>query len=354
MYKKLMAVVLVFMLMLLSTGCSLIWPADDRQDPPGQVPGDNDYVAGRSGSFIPASIPATGDSLRLRTVYLLDHQGRYLVPYVLSISKVEGIAKETLHRLVQSGENTQGLAGTDLQLPLPAGTTVLGLTIRDSLAIVDFSPEFLSFRDAAHERLAIDAVLYTMTEFQNVDQVEIRVSGRPLEQLPSGITLSLPITRAVRDLNLEISPSVADPANGTKVKLYFSAAGPSGEFIYFVPVTRVIPNTTDSVAAAVLELVRGPLQGSGLYADLPTNAELRSAQLIGDSACIDFSPGLLSYGGGATAEQAMLGALVLTLTEVPGVSSVKITVNGQAPNMPEGTDVSLPVMRPIFVNPFML
>lgn len=353
MYKKLLVVVLLTTLMLFSTGCSLIWPADDQQTP-GQDTGGNDYVAGRTGSFIPAIIPASGDNLRLRTVYMLDHQARYLVPYVLSIDKVEGIAKETLLRLVQSSENALGLAGTDLQLPLPAGTTILGMTIRDGLAIVDFSPEFLSFQDTTHERLAIDAVLYTLTEFQNVEQVDIRVSGRSLDQLPSGMALALPLTRDERDLNLEISPAVQDPASGTTVKVYFSTAGPSGSFVYFVPITRVIPSTTDVLAAAVLELLRGPLQGSGLYADLPAGAELRSVQLIGDTACIDFSPGLLSYGGGATAEQAVLGALVLTLTEIPGVSSVKITVNGQVPAMPEGTDVSQPVMRPIFVNPFIL
>ena len=62
----------------------------------------------------------------------------------------------------------------------------------------------------------------------------------------------------------------------------------------------------------------------------------------------------MSYGGGTAAENAMLGSLVLSLTDIPGVKGVKITINGQTPMLPEGTDVSQPVTRPIFVNPFIL
>lgn len=347
---RLKLTMLSLLLIFTLSGCSLLWPVVD--DPTPKVTGS---LAGHSsGSFMPLVLPASGEGVRLRTAYLLDHASRYLVPYVLSIEKTEGIAREVLLQLIDSPENSAALVGTEFRLPFPSATAILGLTIRDQIAIVDFSDEFLNFQDATHERLAVDALLYTLTEFDNIDQVELRVAGKPVTTLPSGLSLPSPFSRADRPLNLEISPTVLDLSVGTRVKLYFSAVGPAGELIYFVPVTRQILPQNDPLAAVVLELIQGPASGSDLCADLPANTELRSVKLEDGVVYVDFSSDLIAYGGGTAAENAMLGALILSLTDIPGVNSVKITINGQTPILPEGTDISQPVLRPLFINPFIL
>jgi len=348
--SKLLVVLLIVVLVLPLAGCSLLWPISNKQPP--EEPGPQSPYT--TGSFIPVVIPTAGEATMLKTVYLLDHANRYVVPYVLSIKRTEGIAREVLQRLVDSPDNAAALAGTEFNLPFPEGTTILGMTIRDQLAIVDFSKEFLNFRDGAHERLAIDALLYTLTEFENVDRVELRVAGQQVTTLPSGLSLPNPFSRADRPLNLEIASSITDPTQGTRVKLYFSSVGPAGDLIYFVPVTRQILPQNDPLATVVLELIQGPAVGSGLHADIPVSTELRSIKLEDGIVYVDFSSELTNYGGGTAAENAMLGALVLSLTDIPGVKAVKITINGQTPMLPEGTDVSQPVTRPIFINPFIL
>lgn len=354
MYKKFALSSLLCVLLLLVSACSLIWPEEapltDLPDPDPDTP----PVISQQSSFLPTVIPTSGGNQRLRTAYLLDHQGRFLIPYALGVSSTEGIAKAVLARMVDTPENASALAGTEFQLPLPAGTDVLGMTIRDGLAVVDFCLSFLEFADANHERLAVDAVLYTLTEFSTIDRVELRVSGRPIGELPSGQPLPTVISRDDRDLNLEVSSSVTDVSLGSKVRLYFSATGPAGGLVYFVPVTRVIPTSADQATAAVLELLSGPLAGSELATDLPQSAELRSVRITGDTVVVDFSAGLTGYGGGSTAEQAMIGSLLLTLTDISGVQNVKITINGQTPSLPEGTDLSQPVTRPTFINPFII
>lgn len=341
---------MLILCMVFMTGCTWLWPEEVAT--PAQPPGANDPLP-RLGSFVPQVIPASGENLRLRTVYLLDHHGRYLVPYVLSIPRVEGVARETISRLIDSSQNSLSLLGTELRLPLPATTELRGLTIRDGRAIIDFTEGFLAFQNALHERLAIDAVLYTMTEFENVDEVELWVDGNPLTALPSGQSLPAILSREIRELNLEVLSTVSDPNQGSRVRIYFSASGPSGSFLYFVPVTRVIPQTSDLMAAAVHELIRGPLPGSNLMADIPAATALQGVQLAGDTVYVDFSREVLTYAGSA-AEQAVLGALVLTLTDMQGVHEVRITVNGQTPSLPHGFDISRPISRPIYINPFIL
>lgn len=350
MLTKLKFLALASLLILSLTGCSLFSPVVDNQ-PPAKIDALSGYT---TGSFMPLVIPASGEGVRLRTVYLLDHANCFVVPYVLSIAKTEGIAREVLQSLVANPENELALVGTEFNLPFPEGTNVLGMTIRDQVAVVDFSEEFLNFADATHERLAVDALLYTLTEFENIDQVELRISGNTITTLPSGLQLPNPFSRAERPLNLEIASDVTDPSLSTQVKLYFTSIGPSGGLIYFVPVTRHITPQNDPLAAVVLELIQGPAAGGGLHPDIPVNTELRSVKLENGIVYVDFSDDLTSYGGGSAAENAMLGALILSLTDIPGVNGVKITINGQAPMLPEGTDVSQPVTRPIFVNPFIL
>ena len=69
--------------------------------------------------------------------------------------------------------------------------------------------------------------LYTLTEFENVDRVELRVAGHRVTTLPSGLSLPNPFSRSERPLNLEIASDITDLNQGTKVRLYFSAVGPA-------------------------------------------------------------------------------------------------------------------------------
>lgn len=349
MCSKLRLLILPLLIVVALSGCSLLWPS--ATIPPLEL---TDGPAALPGSFVPLVMPTMGDGVRLQAAYLLDHAQRYLVPYVLTIDKTEGIARDVLTRLIDNDANQASLRGTEFVPPFPTATTILGMTIRDGLAIVDLSQQFLDFRDVTHERLAIDALVYTLTEFDNVNRVELRVDGHKVTNLPSGLELTNPCARSDRPLNLEVSPAVANLEHSTQVKLYFSAVGPAGGLIYFVPVTRHIMPQNDPLAAVVLELIAGPLADSGLHADISLTTEMRAIKVVDGVVHIDFSTGLIDYGGGTAAENAMLGALVLSLTDIPGVNGVKITINGQTPMLPEGTDVSQPVSRPLFVNPFVL
>jgi len=69
---------------------------------------------------------------------------------------------------------------------------------------------------------------------------------------------------------------------------------------------------------------------------------------------VDFSREIYDQVRGATAETALMGSLVLSLTEHEGVRGVRVTVEGRPPRFGAGTDVTRPVLRPVFVNPFIL
>ncbi|KAF0197678.1 MAG: germination protein M [Bacillota bacterium] len=343
--RLLALVVLIALSASLLVGC-LPWPFK-KNSTTVLTPG----VEIRIGSFIPISLPVMNAAqAHQRTLWVWDHTKKYVVPFVLSVPKVDGVAREAINRIIDSPVNRQSIGSTGLKLPLPEGTAVRGLTIRDGLAKVDFSEEFLRY-STAREKLVVDAVVLTLTEFPNVDQVQIMVGGKTIPKLPGGTDLDKPIRRSNIKINPEAATSMS--SQGTPVTLYFSAVS-TENYIYFVPVTRSIANTDNVLVAVVNELIAGPAEGSGLLRDVPATAKVKSARLSAMRVAeLDLTAEIYNFGKGAIAEMAMLGSIILALTEQKDVTGVKITVDGKTPIMPAGTDVSKPVLRPMFVNPFI-
>ena len=341
---------LVFvLLMLLSTGVLLgCIPAWLRS---ATAPPDNEEPL-REGVFVPRALPVLQQGeVRQRVLWVLDHTGKYVVPFVVMVPRVEGMARDAVSRLVDSPANSELLGKSGLKLPLPVGTAVRGLTIRDGLATLDLNEAFLQY-NVVNERLIVDALVLTLTEFDNVERVQMQVGGKRLARLPGGTAVWQPLKRHDRLVNEEN----AAVRSGTTmpVTLYFSSAGPE-EYVYFVPVTRHIPKTGDLLLATVNELVRGPLAGTSLLRDVPAATKVRSLRVNAMGVAeVDFTREIYDHVRGATAETALMGSLVLSLTEHEGVKGVRVTVEGQVPRFRAGTDVTRPVLRPIFVNPFVL
>jgi len=348
MNKKIARLLALCMLAALSTsllaGC-LPWPSKKASPTPNPA-------QERIGSFIPSSLPVMNAAQsHQRTLWIWDHTEKYVVPFVLSVPKVEGVAREAVNRLIDSAANRQTIGSSGLKLPLPQGTTIRGLTIRDGLAKVDFSDEFLRY-NTSKEKIVVDAVVLTLTEFPNVDKVQFMVGGKNLSKLPGGTAVDKPLKRS----DIQINPETAANATGQTrpVVLYFSAQSPEN-YVYFVPVTRRIANTDNILAAVVNELAVGPVADSGLLHDVPVSAKVKSARLSAlKVAEIDFTEDIYTVGKGNVAETALLGSLVLSLTQVSDVTGVKITVDSKTPKMPSGTDVSKTILKPMFVNPFIL
>ncbi len=311
---RFLAVVLI-MCMLLS-GCSAVdyFTQSDEEPQP-----DEFTENGQPGE----------ENLR-ETVFYYVFESDYLIPVLMNIPWTEGIARATIDRIIKSPEVDSLTETIGLQAPLPLGTEIKGLSIRDGLAKIDFSEEFFNVQEGK-ERVVLDAVVYTLTEFSTVDKVEIMVEGKMLEELPKGFSLEQPLDRS-RGINLEVADGVEDMSTSSKVQVYFCGQGE--EVInFFVPVTRVIPQTTNLMEEALNELIKGPKPGSSLFSEINSDVKINSHSVNGGLATVDFSEEFVSYHGGVTAEENILKQVTLTLSQFPEVKEVLILVDGQEPEL---------------------
>ncbi len=80
---------------------------------------------------------------------------------------------------------------------LPAATKVKSVVVTDKIAQVDFSADLVAQKGggSAREILAVSAIVYTLTEFSEVERVQILIEGKKVATLYGHMDLSEPLSR---------------------------------------------------------------------------------------------------------------------------------------------------------------
>jgi len=80
---------------------------------------------------------------------------------------------------------------------IPQNTRILSATVRGSTAYVNFSEDFLFNRYGVDGYVAqLRQIVWTVTEFSNISDLQILIEGRRMDYLGEGIWIGSPISRA--------------------------------------------------------------------------------------------------------------------------------------------------------------
>ena len=290
----------------------------------------------------------TSDTV-MRELYLIDKNG-YVTAQTLPLPKQEGTAKQALEYLVEGGP-VSNIMPNGFRAVLPADTTVNVDIKEDGTAIADFSNEFKNYK-AEDEQKIVQAITWTLTQFNSIDKVKIRMNGHDLKEMPvNGTPISEELSRE-DGINLDTA-GVTDITATQPVTVYYLAESDKGT--YYVPVTkRTSAKEKDQVTAAIKELTEGPGNKSGLLSDFQGDVKLENEPKIEDGhVTLDFNEAIYGSADGEkkVISDEVLNSIVLTLTELPDVKSVSVTVNGKSELVNEkGEKLSKPVSRPSKVN----
>ena len=181
---------------------------------------------------------ASATELQQTVVYYEDGDG-YLVPVQRDVERQDGIAKATLNLMVQSARNDMDAARLGLIPVVPEGTT-FDLDIANGHARVDMSRAVLSAADKQQEENLRTAIVWALTEFDTVKDVEFLVDGQKRSRLTHGTDVSGRMTRTHLNLESETA-AVSAFSKANQVQLYF----PSESGRLLVPVTRTVYSDAD-------------------------------------------------------------------------------------------------------------
>lgn len=125
----------------------------------------------------------------LVTAYYSDglKNGMSLQPVEMKVAHSVARIKVTAEQVVHPPQELK------LYSNVPAGTKVLGVNLKDGVAIIDLSPEVAQVRGSAAVNSIMASFVYSLTAIPDVKAVQLWVNGRPA--LLDGYEWSAPVSR---------------------------------------------------------------------------------------------------------------------------------------------------------------
>ncbi|WP_062355338.1 GerMN domain-containing protein [Bacillus kwashiorkori] len=327
---------------ILLSGCGLFGGSKEKIDPPkSSVTYEDDLNVSKD-----EKDEESVDEKIKTELYLIDKHG-FVVPQTFELPKTTSVAKQALEHLVADGPISEMLPN-DFRAVLPAGTELTVDITDDGVATVNFSKEFKDY--AAEDELKIlESITWTLTQFDTVTSVKLKLNGNELKEMPvNGTPISEVLSRKT-GINYDVN-GVVDLANTHPVTVYYVAQTDYNS--YYVPVTKRISNEkTDKVSSVVEQLIKGPNINSPLFSLFNPDAELLEAKVEDGIATLNFNENVLANFDKNVISNDLLNMIVLSLTELEDIKGVSIQVNGDSSVVTqEGEPMTEPVTRPKNVN----
>ena len=135
--------------------------------------------------------PVQGDLVPVK-VYFGTHDAKYVVAEVHMLKNDAQLMQRAMETLAA------GPKGTDLVSVIPKASKVRSVVVKDKTAFVDFSEEIAKrgFGGSATEILAVGAIVNTLTEFPDVERVQILVEGKKVSTLFGHLDVYDPLSRS--------------------------------------------------------------------------------------------------------------------------------------------------------------
>nr|WP_026681375.1 GerMN domain-containing protein [Priestia megaterium] len=261
-----------------------------------------------------------------RDLYLIDANGM-VASQTLELPTPESnkVATQVLEYLVKGGPISQ-LLPNGFQAVLPEGTEVLGINLQeDGTMVVNFSKEFANY-EAKDETKVLEAVTYTLTQFENVEEVQLQMDGMALKEMPVNGT---PIGEGYsRENGINVSDTgVSDFMQSKTVTMYYPTE--HDENRYYIPVTQYVEPSeeVDEFSAIVKNLLKGPGIQSNVKQVFNDSAALTSKPSLKDGVLqLHFNESILKEQDKSVIADEVMETLVRTLTNVQGVEAVQVNV----------------------------
>ena len=248
-------------------------------------------------------------------IYYLNKDGTSVVPvaYEITGETAEKKIEELLLKLEEAPESL------DYRRTIPENVKLLQYTLDRKQLYLDFGSEYLNL-DKATEVLVRAAIVHTMTQVEEVSYIGFQIAGEPLKDT-KGNNIGLMNANTFLD-------NMGSEENATKiVKLNLYYANKSGDKLK-TQSSVLEYNANVAVEKVVVEqLIAGPSE-EGFFATIPKDTKVMSITTK-DGVCYVNLDTAFTGQGYDVLGAVTIYSIVNSLTEISGINSVQILVNGE-------------------------
>lgn len=258
-----------------------------------------------------------------KSVYLMDKYN-YVSKLKLPINgeNILDVAREKLEYLIVDSASKNCIPNGFRQI-IPINTKILDIKIEDKTLVINFSKELLDIKEIEEESM-IEAIIFTVTEIEEIKNVKLMVEGNILDKLPNS-KVKLP---ELLDRSYGINKIYEfDTLNNlTKTIVYY--INEINDEKYYTPVTKVNNEERDKVKIVIEELKSSIIYQSNLSSYLNDSTVLNKYEIIGDKIILSFNDKIFDTNSKSILEEVEY-TISMSLMDNLGVNEVIFEVNDE-------------------------
>ena len=258
-------------------------------------------------------------------IYLINPDYYVVRTNIITKSEDEiSLAKELIEALTQGSDKKEYISEHFSQV-IPQNTKILNISLDQGLLKIDFSKEFLNVEKDMEEKL-IEALVYTLTEINGVEQIMIFVDGTKLEVLPQS-KINLPNTLD-RSYGINKVYDITSLKDLTKTTVYY--IGEFNDLVYYVPVTKLENDKGNNKIEIIIdELKSSPIYETNLMSYLASSVELESNEELENQVTLSFNNAIFDDFNEKNILEEVKYSISLSIQDTLNVDEVIFKVNDE-------------------------
>lgn len=255
------------------------------------------------------------------SIYLID-KNDYVARTNINVDSKskEGIAIELINALINGSSKNKYLPD-GFKSYIPVGTKINKISINGDLIVMDFNEKILNIK--TNEEKMIESIVYTLTEIDGINRVQILINGEVLTKLPiSGKHLPSILDRSIGINKLVKTNSFKHTQD---VTTYF--INTSANNTYYIPVTIITDDPREKIEIIIKELESKDNIDSNLSTYISAGTVLENYHILENEFNMEFNS-LIFNGLNDISEEVIYG-LALSIKDNYDINKISIDVNSK-------------------------
>ncbi len=296
------------------------------------VLGDGGEEPSRFSYGAPVYKPAedTPDGEKYIRLFFYDQRAETLIPVSRRVPEGDLLAR-ALDELSRGPRLGSGLLRTI------SGDVTKATDIYNGTAYISLPPALMEIGAAAQFEAAISSILYTVSQFPQVNYIQFLVDGEVDERLGEG------------ELDISRPLPARKPGSSPGRQVIYSPV--ISENRYYLTMKEVALRGSGNSELAV-NLLEELIDSNRAF--FPADMSVSKVEFQGDKAEVDLSANIQSLYvllSDPNRADLILEGITFTISENFGVDFVEILINGEKYSMPELPKLSREIRRPFYINP---
>ena len=264
------------------------------------------------------------ENVKTSPIFLLDSNNYIACTKIISKEKsIEKKAMELLESLIIDGPKQDNIPN-GFKAVIPSGTKIYSLKYKDNVIKVNFSKELMNTKKEMEEHI-IEAIVYTLTNINDVKYIIIYLENELLTKLPKSKT-NLPSTLD-RSFGINKEYNINKLDNINKTTIYY--INTYNNKPYYVPVTKVNNDSRNKIEIIIDELSSNNTYKTNLMSYLNSNTKLINAEEKENELRLSFNNSILDSINEQTILEEVIYTISLSVKDNYNVDSVIFNVDNK-------------------------